>query len=81
MVRETPLHKWRLGFMAQAADYGAAILPPMQALYHKPESIMDIIHQSIGNALAQAGIECNLFKRRAGYGRNEQGKESLRVAT
>jgi len=66
--------------MAWAADYGAAILPPMQALCHKPESIIDIIHQSIGNALDKAGIERNLLKRRAGYGRNVQGKESLRVA-
>jgi flavin prenyltransferase len=51
MVRETPLHKGHLELMARAADCGALILPPMPAFYHKPESIMDIIHQSIGKAL------------------------------
>ncbi|MGP1677919.1 MAG: UbiX family flavin prenyltransferase [Burkholderiales bacterium] len=80
MVRETPLHKGHLDLMARAADYGAVILPPMPAFYHKPETIMDIIHQSIGKALDQVGIEHNLFKRWTGHGRDEQGKESLRVA-
>ncbi len=80
MVRETPLHKGHLDLMARAADCGAVILPPMPAFYHKPESIMDIIHQSIGKALDQVGIEHNLFKRWAGHDRTTQGKESLRVA-
>jgi 4-hydroxy-3-polyprenylbenzoate decarboxylase len=74
MVRETPLHKGHLELMARAADCGAVILPPMPAFYHKPESIMDIIHQSIGKALDQVGIEHTLFRRWAGQGSNEQGK-------
>jgi len=80
MVRETPLHKGHLELMARAADCGAVILPPMPAFYHKPETIMDIIHQSIGKALDQVGIEHNLFKRWAGHAGKEQAKESLRVA-
>lgn len=66
MVRETPLHKGHLELMSRAADCGATILPPMPAFYHKPETIMDIIHQSIGKALDQVGIEHQLFKRWAG---------------
>jgi flavin prenyltransferase len=80
MVRETPLHKGHLDLMSRAADCGAVILPPMPAFYHKPESIMDIIHQSIGKALDQVGIEHNLFRRWTGHDREELGKESLRVA-
>lgn len=80
MVRETPLHKGHLELMVRAADCGAVILPPMPAFYHKPESIMDIIHQSIGKALDLVGVEHSLFKRWAGHGSKEQGKESLRVA-
>jgi 4-hydroxy-3-polyprenylbenzoate decarboxylase len=80
MVRETPLHKGHLELMTRAADCGAVILPPMPAFYHKPESIMDIIHQSIGKALDQVGIEHNLFKRWAGHGREKLDKGSLRVA-
>jgi 4-hydroxy-3-polyprenylbenzoate decarboxylase len=79
MVRETPLHKGHLELMTRAADCGAVILPPMPAFYHKPESIMDIIHQSIGKALDQVGVEHQLFKRWSGHGSKEQGKEPLRV--
>ena len=80
MVRETPLHKGHLELMARAADCGAVILPPMPAFYHKPASIMDLVHQTIGKALDQVGIEHQLFKRWAGHGREAQDKESPRVA-
>ena len=76
MVRETPLHKGHLDLMSRAADCGAVILPPMPAFYHQPETIMDIIHQSIGKVLDQVGIEHNLFKRWTGHGHNK-----LHVAT
>lgn len=69
MVRETPLHKGHLELMARAADCGATILPPMPAFYHRPASIMDILHQSIGKALDQVGIEHRLFRRWTGHDR------------
>lgn len=72
MVRETPLHKGHLELMARAADCGAVILPPMPAFYHRPQAIMDIIHQSIGKALDQVGIEHDLFKRWSGHGEESQ---------
>lgn len=79
MVRETPLHKGHLELMSRAADYGAIILPPMPAFYHQPESIMDLIHQSIGKALDQVGVEHNLFRRWNGEERKERLKESVRL--
>ena len=48
VVRETPLHKGHLEMMARAADLGALILPPMPAFYHKPQTIEDIVDQTIG---------------------------------
>ncbi|WP_240475075.1 UbiX family flavin prenyltransferase [Terasakiella pusilla] len=63
MVRETPLHKGHLELMAKCADLGATILPPVPAFYHKPQTVQDIIHQSIGKALDQFDIEHNLFER------------------
>lgn len=63
MVRETPLHKGHLELMMKCADLGATILPPVPAFYHKPKSVLDIIHQSIGKALDQFDIEHNLFER------------------
>ncbi len=80
MVRETPLHKGHLDLMAQAASCGAVILPPMPAFYHKPATILDIIHQSIGKALDQVGIEHDLFQRWSGHGHGEPAREALRVA-
>lgn len=80
MVRETPLHKGHLDLMSRAADYGAVILPPMPAFYHKPESLMDVIHQSIGKALDQVGIEHNLFARWGSKELIKPGRNKLRVA-
>ncbi len=68
MVRETPLHKGHLDLMSRCADLGAVILPPMPAFYHGPQSIMDLIHQSVGRALDQFNIEHNLFRRWTGEG-------------
>jgi 4-hydroxy-3-polyprenylbenzoate decarboxylase len=63
MVRETPLHEGHLKLMIRAASLGALILPPMPAFYHKPKTIMDLVHQSIGKALDHLKIEHNLFRR------------------
>ena len=63
MVRETPLHKGHLDLMARAADYGATILPPMPAFYHKPETLQDIIDQGVARALDQLGVTHALFPR------------------
>jgi 4-hydroxy-3-polyprenylbenzoate decarboxylase len=63
MVRETPLHKGHLDLMSRAADYGAIILPPMPAFYHKPKTIQDIVDQGVGRALDQLGITHALFPR------------------
>jgi len=68
MVRETPLHKGHLELMSRAADCGAVILPPMPAFYHRPQTIMDLVHQSLGKALDQFGIEHQLFERWSGHG-------------
>lgn len=76
MVRETPLHKGHLDLMSRAADYGAVILPPMPAFYHKPKSLMDVIHQNIGKALDQVGIEHNLFKRWSGHDKHDSSQST-----
>ena len=63
IARETPLHKGHLELMVKAADLGAVILPPVPAFYHRPKTIMDIVHQTVGRALDQFGIEHDLFER------------------
>ncbi|MBI3524638.1 MAG: UbiX family flavin prenyltransferase [Betaproteobacteria bacterium] len=81
MVRETPLHRGHLDLMLRASDCGAVILPPMPAFYNKPETVLDIIHQSIGKMLDQFGIEHHLYQRWGGRDGADQRKEGLRVAT
>ncbi|MBL8318087.1 MAG: UbiX family flavin prenyltransferase [Burkholderiaceae bacterium] len=72
LVRETPLHKGHLELMARAADCGATLLPPMPAFYHRPQTIMDLVHQTIGKALDQVGIEHDLFRRWSGHGGDDK---------
>ncbi len=63
MVRETPLHKGHLRLMADAADMGAHILPPIPSFYHQPRTIDDIINQTVGKIFDYFGIDHNLFRR------------------
>ncbi len=63
VVRETPLHAGHLRTLTQLAEIGAVILPPMPAMYAKPQSVDDIINHTVGKALDQFGIEHNLFTR------------------
>lgn len=64
-VRETPLHVGHLRLMVQAAEMGAVIMPPMPAFYHQPETIQDIIDQTVNRILDQFDIELeqDLFHR------------------
>ena len=55
-VRETPLHLGHIRLLAQAAEIGAVIFPPVPAFYHRPESLEDVIDQSVGRMLEQVGI-------------------------
>lgn len=66
MVRETPLHKGHLDLMSRAAGYGATILPPMPAFYHRPASILDIVHQTVGKVMDQFAIPHDLYRRWTG---------------
>ncbi|MBT3791548.1 MAG: UbiX family flavin prenyltransferase [Rhodospirillales bacterium] len=63
MVRETPLHLGHLELMARASRYGAVVMPPVPAFYHRPQTIDDIVNQSVGKALDLFDISHTLFKR------------------
>ncbi|MFW0855433.1 UbiX family flavin prenyltransferase [Cronobacter dublinensis] len=67
-VRETPLHLGHLRLMTQAAELGAVIMPPMPAFYHRPQTLDDVINQTVNRALDQLDITlpADLFTRWAG---------------
>ena len=64
-VRETPLHLGHLRLMTQAAELGAVIMPPVPAFYHRPQTLDDIINQTVNRVLDQFDIELpeDLFTR------------------
>jgi 4-hydroxy-3-polyprenylbenzoate decarboxylase len=74
VVRETPLHLGHLRLMAAAAEYGAVILPPMPAFYHKPKTISDLVDQTVGKVLDQFGLDHDLYQRwQGGSGSHAHG--------
>ncbi|EHR8836354.1 flavin prenyltransferase UbiX [Shigella flexneri] len=64
-VRETPLHLGHLRLMTQAAEIGAVIMPPVPAFYHRPQSLDDVINQTVNRVLDQFAITLpeDLFSR------------------
>ncbi len=63
LVRETPLHLGHIELMARAASYGAVVMPPVPAFYHRPKTLDDVINQTVGKALDLFDISHTLFKR------------------
>ncbi len=61
VVRESPLHLGHLRLMAQAAEIGAVILPPMPAFYSRPQTVDDIINGMVGRILLRLGIDNDLY--------------------
>ncbi len=55
-VRETPLHVGHLRLMSLASQAGAIIFPPIPAFYSKPQSLEQLVDQTVGRMLARLGI-------------------------
>jgi flavin prenyltransferase len=68
MVRESPLHSGHLRSMAQAADNGAIIMPPVPAFYAKPQSLDDMVNHTVGRCLDLFDIDTDLVARWPGMG-------------
>ena len=66
LVRETPLHAGHLETMLQLARIGAVVMPPVPAFYTRPQSIGDIVDQTVGRALDAFDLDLGLFPRWAG---------------
>jgi flavin prenyltransferase len=63
--RETPLHLGHLKTMTRLTEMGAILAPPMPAFYHRPESVEDIVDQTVNRLLDLLRIElpADLFQR------------------
>lgn len=63
MARETPLHSGHLRNMLTLSDMGAIIAPPVPAFYIKPQSVDELIDQSVGRILDLFGLEAPTVRR------------------
>ena len=63
--------------MTAITEMGGIIFPPVPAFYQKPETIDDVIDQSVGRALDLFGFEVGLVKR---WGEeSDEGEKTTRV--
>ncbi|MCL4871250.1 MAG: UbiX family flavin prenyltransferase [Anaerolineae bacterium] len=71
VLRETPLHLGHLRLMVQVTEMGAILAPPMPAFYHRPQTIADIVNQTVNRVLDLLEIELphDLFARWQGGGK------------
>lgn len=63
MVRETPFHLGHLRTMTALTEMGAVIHPPLPAFYTNPETIDDLVNQSVGRALDMFGLDWTPTRR------------------
>ena len=56
MVRETPFNLAHLRNMTAATEMGAIVFPPLPAFYHRPQSIDELVNDTVERALALLGI-------------------------
>lgn len=63
LFRETPLHAGHIALMDQATRNGAIVMPPVPAFYSKPQTIDDMVNQTVGRALDLFDIDLPVVKR------------------
>ena len=56
MVRESPFHLGHLRSMTALAEMGAIIAPPMPAFYNRPQSVSDLVDDSVNRVLDLLGL-------------------------
>jgi 4-hydroxy-3-polyprenylbenzoate decarboxylase len=56
MVRETPFNLAHLRNMTSATEMGAIVFPPLPAFYHRPQTIDEIVDDTVERVLALLGV-------------------------
>ncbi len=62
VIRETPYHPGHIRLMSEAAHAGAVIFPPTPAFYIHPQSMDEMINNTVGRILARLGIKNSLYQ-------------------
>jgi len=56
MVRETPFNLAHLRNMTAATEMGAVVFPPLPAFYHRPQTIEQLVDDTVERVLAMIGV-------------------------
>jgi 4-hydroxy-3-polyprenylbenzoate decarboxylase len=57
MVRETPFNLAHLRNMTAVTEMGGIVFPPLPAFYHRPQSIDDLVDDTVERVLGLLGLE------------------------
>lgn len=57
MVRETPFNLAHLRNMTAVTEMGGIVFPPLPAFYHRPQSIDELVDDTVERVLALIGVE------------------------
>ncbi len=57
MVRETPFNLAHLRNMTAVTEMGGIIFPPLPAFYHRPQSVDELVNETVERVLSLLGIE------------------------
>jgi 4-hydroxy-3-polyprenylbenzoate decarboxylase len=63
VVRETPLHLSHLRLMTEVTAAGGVIVPPVPAFYHHPQTVDDIVNQTVGRVFDLFGLDAGVVQR------------------
>jgi len=63
--RETPLHLGHLRLLVRVAEMGAVVMPPVPAFYNRPETVEEIVDQTVNRILdlLEIKLDNDLFRR------------------
>jgi 4-hydroxy-3-polyprenylbenzoate decarboxylase len=63
LFRETPLHTGHISLMDLATRMGAIVMPPIPSFYDRPQTIDDIVNQTVGRMLDLFDLGNDLVSR------------------
>jgi flavin prenyltransferase len=56
VLRETPLHLGHLRLAAHLSEIGGVVMPPVPAFYTRPQTVADIVDDTVGRVLQRLGL-------------------------
>ena len=68
MVRETPFNLAHLRNMTAVTEMGGIVFPPLPAFYHRPQTIAELVDETVERVLQPAGIAAARPQAWAGLG-------------